>query len=156
MAILRKYRCPDCQTVFDFWHPTGHDLEPDCPGCKTQANWEPTAAAIVGAHSKAMDIMQNVAEQQFGLTDFKDSTREGESAVKLTPVQSDMAKPFWEGGAHLAPGAPPVANQTLLAGAKQGFRGPDPIGTLHSGMKAKQKRGESTSPFRVIGEGERL
>jgi hypothetical protein len=156
--IIRTYHCKDCDALFEVQHDSGDEPYPDCPKCEKVLDWRPIGFAIGGTNKgKAMDYTQKVLEQDYGLTDFKDNTREGESVIKMpvettaqrevrelvekevaknalqTPEQQASAAKFFGG----SPGGPPQhLTQTFLAGAKAGVQGPDPMALLHKGAKS--------------------
>lgn len=100
MAIVRTYLCGDCGTKFDKLHFDRSEPPPECPGCQALAAKQvqvPAGFAIKGNTSKAVDITQSIMEKDLGYSDFKDSVREGETAVKtprhLEAAVSNMWKP---------------------------------------------------------------
>lgn len=93
MAIVRTYLCGDCGTKFDKLHFDRSEPPPECPGCQAIAAKQvqvPAGFAIKGNISKAVDMTQSIMENDLGFTDFKDSVREGEIAVK-TPAHLEAA-----------------------------------------------------------------
>jgi len=84
--IIRTYRCNECQEVFDVTCES-NDGDPDCPYCKQVLVWTPKSFAIGTNKGKAVDVTQQIMEEDYGLTDFNDNMREGDIAAK-TPVRS--------------------------------------------------------------------
>lgn len=82
-------RCPDCGTTFRL---TSHDDTPpplECPVCAQQAVYEPPKPGLLTVKSKAMDIAQTIAEEDYGLTDIRDNQRQGDvAAVGPAPMQT--------------------------------------------------------------------
>lgn len=88
---VRVYRCPDCNHK---WKTESHlgFLEPDCPSCGFHPDPVPQRVcmpAIVGTKSKAVDFAQQVAEEDFGLTNMRDNAKEGETAF-IPPTMPNM------------------------------------------------------------------
>ena len=128
--VARTYRCAVCKTTVTLRQESAEGA-PDCPTCHGDTDWQPGGFTITGAKSQAVDIAQRVVEKQFGLTDLKDNTREGEAAFKPTVQQSKMIDNYWaDQSAQIGENRIPM--QTLLAGAKSGpSAGPDPVTLLH-------------------------
>lgn len=77
--VRRTYECTDCSTVFEVTLDSGDDGHPDCPTCSKVLEWRPSKVSIGGSNrSKAVDMAQNIMEQDYGLTNFKDNNREGD------------------------------------------------------------------------------
>lgn len=131
--VVRSYRCGVCKTSVTLRQESAEGA-PDCPTCHGDTDWQPGGFMITGAKSQAVDIAQRVVEKQFGLTDLKDNTREGEAAFKPTVVQSKMIDNYWAGEAATI-GSNRIPMQTLLAGAKGGPQSPDPVSMLHKAQK---------------------
>jgi len=83
--ILRTYRCNECQEVFDVTCES-NDPDPDCPYCKQVLVWTPKSFAIGTTKGKAVDVTQQIMEEDYGMSDFNDNMREGDIAAK-TPVR---------------------------------------------------------------------
>lgn len=84
--IIRTYRCNECQEVFDVTCESS-DGDPDCPYCKQVLVWTPKSFAIGTTKGKAVDVTQQIMEEDYGLTDFNDNMREGDVAAK-TPSRT--------------------------------------------------------------------
>lgn len=159
--IIRTYLCRDCGKMFDHTCESS-DGDPDCPTCAVPVQWVPTKFAIGGSTmSKAVDLTQQVLEQDYGETNFNDQQREGDIAFKNTPrpraeqevmdkLEHDakefaagkaQANPaFWAGGQ----GGPP---QNIIAAAMAGAKeqtalanreGVNPMDLLHKAGKDGQ------------------
>lgn len=143
--IIRTYACNDCGVEFEVTCESS-DPDPPCPNCSRVLDWVPGMFAITGNKSRAVDMTQQILEQDFGLTNFKDNQREGDvtaitppepstaerekvlrslseaaqatGAPPLNAEQAAMAAPFW-GGAPSPTAAPIASRETLLAGAAQ-------------------------------------
>lgn len=111
MAVVRTYQCNDCGVTFKHWHDSGDEPEPECPACalaaaeapapkkrgrpkgsKTGAKkngvaWVPEKFAMTGNRSRAMDLAQKIAEEDYGMTNMRDNLRVGDVAG-MTPVAS--------------------------------------------------------------------
>lgn len=79
--IIRTYRCNDCSEVFDVSFENGDMPEPECPFCKIELQWMPRSFNISTNKGKAVDIAQKSIEADFGLTNFNDHTKEGETVA---------------------------------------------------------------------------
>lgn len=84
--IIRTYRCNDCDEVFEVTCESS-DGDPPCPYCEKVLNWQPKSFAIGTTKGKAIDVTQQIMEEDYGLTDFNDNMREGDIAAK-TPVRT--------------------------------------------------------------------
>lgn len=88
--IRKRFRCPQCNRRAEVWIRPDDD-DPVCPyGCRNdneavQTQWEPGSFAIGSNKGKALDIAQNIIEQDFGVTNFNDQQREGDIAYKAEP-----------------------------------------------------------------------
>ena len=93
MTIIRTYRCNDCSEVFEVTLEHGDMGDPDCPYCAIEMQWQPRPFHITSNKAKAVDIAQKSIEADFGLTDFNDRTKEGETVAMapkaLTTAQHD-------------------------------------------------------------------
>lgn len=155
-------KCGKCRKRYTAWWPKDDESNPPCSFCFPPEPWAPTTFAIHNPHrAKAMKIAMEVAEHQ-GFTDMKDNLREGDTAVKLTPKQSQMAEQsealsahmmnpggvtprqksmlqnFWGGSSRPGIGVPNT--NTLLAGARTGAQaakseGLNPLSILQGGIK---------------------
>jgi hypothetical protein len=148
--VTRTYRCPSCEQRFRVFGMAADDGAPPCPKCNWQeSEWVPEAIAITGSRSKAIDITQQIAEKQFGLTNMADNLREGDVAVPLNPTQSKMAENFW-GGAKENTGAAIPAAQVMGAASQwagQSRReGYDPITLALSHKRQPQLRQTRLGP----------
>lgn len=88
MAIVRTYKCEDCDTTFDKLHFDRGEGPPPCPGCQAIASKQtqvPAGFSIGGNASKAGDICYDIVSKDYGMSDMNDRMREGDVAAK-TPV----------------------------------------------------------------------
>ena len=153
--IRRTYECEDCKTVYEV------DCSPDdpdfpCPECSIVMQWRPQRLNIGGSNeSKAVNYAQKVMEEDYGLTNYKDNAVAGESGAIMpsqTTVErekmerearemvaqttSDNVKSFWGGNQGATPQVNSVTGQSLIANAKVGPAGVDPMAMLHQGVKS--------------------
>jgi hypothetical protein len=153
--VYRTYGCDDCGNEWEV-SCAADDPAPDCPTCTKILDWRPKSFAIGGSNaSKAVDYTQNIMEQDYGLTNFRDSAVEGESAAimpkyttseneqltrevmqyteqtKETQVKND----FWGQNHGQASHMNTVTAQGMIAAAKVGPQGVDPMAMLHQGVK---------------------
>ena len=126
MPVIRTYQCPDCEGRFEFYHRTSSEPPPaHCDLCKApmfDAEPELPKINIGGSNiAKSVDQVYASAEQSLGVTDMKDSLREGEPAAKIpvntvTRVAAQMGHNFWGGGSPHMGSAPEMIDRksTLL------------------------------------------
>jgi hypothetical protein len=84
---IRVYRCPDCGHKWRTESKLGF-LEPDCPQCGFHPDPLPVRMgmpAIIGTKAKAVDEAYRVASEDYGLTNLRDNSKEGETAF-IPPV----------------------------------------------------------------------
>ena len=177
--IIRTYKCDDCELEFEV-NCESNDPDPDCPTCSKILDWVPGMFAINGNKSKALDVTQKIIEEDFGMSNLKDNTREGEAAfIEPTPVTTveretvernireyaaqavavpaPISRSDVDGGPASASfnwgtqpqgnPAPQVSMQHVIATAKQGPQGPNPMTMLHQGIKS----GALRTPMRIVG-----
>jgi len=82
--IIRTYRCNDCGDTFDVTCESA-DGDPDCPFCAKVLQWQPERFSIGTNRSRALDLTQNIIENDYQLSDLKDNLREGDVAAKGPP-----------------------------------------------------------------------
>ena len=152
--IYRTYQCDDCDTVFEVSLDTGDAPDPDCPTCSKVLQWTPKSFAITGVKSKAIDLAQDVLENDYGLSNFKDNNREGDVGIvrhietrqeteivertareMVTQTNDPAVKAFWGQNAGAPTAVNSMTGQSLIAMAKQGPAAVDPMAMLHSGVK---------------------
>lgn len=124
MPVIRTYRCPDCEGKFEFYHRTSSEPPPaHCELCKAPMfDTEPELPRInIGGSDivKSVDQVYAASEQSLGVTDMKDSLREGEPAAKMplntvTRVAAQMGHNFWGGG------SPHMGSATDMISASRG------------------------------------
>lgn len=90
--IRRTYACDEC--TFEWTVSCEWDSPiPDCPVCEQVARQEFKPIAIGTNKGKAIDYAQQMAEQDYGLTDMNDNMRAGDIAAKgPPPVQTAEAE----------------------------------------------------------------
>lgn len=86
LMIRRTYHCEVCGDHFEVTCES-NDPDPPCPYCEKVLEWVPGMFAITGHKSKAVDLTQQILEQDYGLTNFKDSQREGDITAMM-PVET--------------------------------------------------------------------
>jgi len=97
--IFRKYRCTDCEYVFQVTHPSRDGPIPGCPLCASRERAQtapvslmPAAPALRTGHlHAAVDMAQEMMEEQ-GYTDFRDHAKPGDIAVKGPPPLQTAAR----------------------------------------------------------------
>lgn len=146
MPVVRTYAC-DCGHQWTEYHSSSDDAYPDCPICAaSEPKWVPQPLRITGDKSRAIDYAQQVAEEDYGLSNMKDNTRAGEAAAmgpaaettaeresraqreaeaarevgarmtSASPEVQQAVKQFWGGAA----GANPAARINIQAAGAQG------------------------------------
>lgn len=104
-----------------------------------------------------MDYTQSVLENDYGLSNFRDNTREGDNSIiqrqetkveaekverevreQMAAVQADPEKvnQFWGNNAGGATTMQSMTGQSMIAMAKVGPQGVDPMAMLHQGVKS--------------------
>lgn len=161
ILIRRKYRCDVCEHIFEARHESPDEPPPDCPACVQlgqavgQPLYIPPMPGIGTTKGKAIDLAQQMAEEDYGLTDMNDNQRAGDIAFKgpapMQTAESDQlihtmaqyaaqtgAAPLPEG-----PRAPDGTRQVLVDPALQaqnywqGNAGGSAEGTVGQGAAAK-------------------
>lgn len=151
---VTKYECRDCGHRFRRTHNWG-DPDPDCPRCGFIPAPVPqriAAPAIIGTKARAVDIAQQIAEQDYGLTNMRDNLREGDTPfieppapkVEGPPTRQTLSRPaFLWGGAAPASLAPvggtsraQLLQNATAASTMARAEGKDPMELLH---RAKPK-----------------
>jgi len=164
--IIRTYECLDCLTTFEVTCESSDAGDPDCPNCNRVLEWRPGMFSIATNKSKAMNVAQQILEEDYGLNNFKDNSREGDIAAiipsettaqreqrerataavememaktkpQITDAQAEAVRAFW-GGPQNHPVSPMATGPALITAAKAGPQGPDPMKMLH----------DSKPPFR--------
>jgi putative FmdB family regulatory protein len=131
---IRTYGCPDCGNVMDVvltvaeWETP----PPDCPVCTAQTEQHFKPFAVGGSvQGRAAAIAQDIAEKDFGLTNFE-LGRHGEPAAPRY-------------GAPAVPKAPPgVDPQAVLKGM---------IGSTGRAQIDPSRSGAGFSPLRALQDG---
>lgn len=167
--IRRTYQCAECEKVFTF-ECNADDGDPVCPNpdCDKVLEWRPVSFAIGGSNEgKAVNYAQKIMEQDYGLTNFKDNTREGDNSIimrqetkaetelverevreQMRAIEADPAKSqqFWGGNAGNPAPLTSMTGQSMIAMAKVGPQAVDPMAMLHSGVK----KGTIPSPQQMM------
>ena len=171
--IIRTYRCDDCQQVFEVTLDSGNDGDPDCPSCTKVLDWVPTRFATTTVKTKAVKVAQDILEQDYGLTNWKDGNREGDVAAIMpaptrqqTEEQAKIAREVQQMAeqARLPPAsmkdapqgvwgnsgrpANPMMMSTLLASAKASMSDPRP-GMAQPDPVAMALAGARQSPVKL-------
>lgn len=90
-TFKRRYRCDDCGLVFDSHHRSQDEPVPPCPRCPAETpapSYMPPMPALNTTKSKAIDLAQKMAEEDYGLTDINDNQRAGDIAFKAPAPMS--------------------------------------------------------------------
>jgi hypothetical protein len=167
--IRRTYQCGNCDRVFTF-ECSSDDGDPFCPNpdCDKVLEWRPQSFAIGGSlEGKAVRYTQDIMEKDFGLSNFKDNAQQGESGIirrQETKVETEIVnqtmseikqqtagsdearKQFWGANAGNPTALGSITGQSMIAMAKQGPQGADPLAMLHQGVKA----GKIPSPQQMM------
>jgi hypothetical protein len=145
--IRRTYQCRDCEREFIF-ECAADDPDPPCPNpkCDQVLDWRPISFAIGGSiEGKAAAYTYKALEQDYGLTDFRDNARPGDSGIitrpetkveaeavereyraQISQLSPEKTAQFWGESAGAAAAAPgnagikSMTGQSLLAMAKVG------------------------------------
>jgi len=150
------------------------DPDPPCPNpdCDKVLEWRPQSFAIGGSHAgKAVDLTQSIMEQDYGLTNFKDNARTGDTAIiahhetkvetekverefreQMAAVKPEQVNQFWGANAGAPTALTSMTGQSLIAMAKAGPPSIDPIGALQTQLK---RSNVSRSPASMVKEGYR-
>lgn len=158
--IIRTYLCTDCNTEFEVTCESGNAGDPDCPTCTKVLQWIPAWRGASKTNvGRAADVAQQILEEDYGMTNFRDNSREGDiaaitpsetmaerekreaavaavnmemakTAPQLNDAQAEAVKAFWGAGPQ-APINPAINAPALIAAAKAGPQGNDPIKMLH-------------------------
>lgn len=157
MAIYGTYHCDDCEIQFKGWRESDGPY-PDCPQCNAKGGWAPQSPNIIGVKAKAIDIAQKVAEENFGLTDMRDNTRQGDTIVKSpSPIQTSEAdaitrdlQAYTDAPPELAPHLKQYV-QNFFGATNQG-PSIDPLSTIQSAAPAaKIARDQGVDPIAMLG-----
>ena len=156
--IRRTYECVDCETRFEV-ECNSDDPDPACPNpdCNRILDWRPGGFAIGGSDTaKAANLTQKILEEDYGLSNFKDNAKEGETGIvrrQETKVETELvtrelvqmteqaksnpelARSFWGGNAGPPTTMQSMTGSSLIQMAKVGPQGHDPMAMLHSGVK---------------------
>lgn len=100
ILIRRRYHCDVCDLIFDMRHESEDEPMPDCPKCiadgqaaASKIEWVPPLPAIGTNKGKAIDLAQEIAEQDYGMTNMRDNQRPGDTAfLPDAPMQTAEAE----------------------------------------------------------------
>lgn len=173
--IRRTYRCPQCDREFVF-ECNSNDPDPSCPNpdCDKVLEWRPQSFAIGGStEGKAAAYTYKALEEDYGLSNFRDNAKPGESGIvarQETKVEAEKVerefreqiaqtnnfqeaqKRFWGDNSGASPNMNNVTGQSMLAMAKAMNQSDpnyvDPISALH---RMGKRGGRKTSD--MVNEG---
>ena len=92
MSIIRTYACGDCEAIFEMWCESSDELDPPCPNCEKELKWQPKGFAIGGSNqSKAVKVAQDMLENDYGLTNYKDNNKPGDVGY-IDPTRKTAAE----------------------------------------------------------------
>jgi len=131
MAIYGTYHCDECDRQFKGWRESDGPY-PDCPTCNFGGSWAPQAPTIRGpearARAKAIDMAQDIAEKDYGMTDINDNQRAGDiAAVAPTQIQTAEADAITR-EVMAASNAPPAVAEHLKGWVQNYFGATMPTG----------------------------
>ena len=155
--IRRTYQCPNCDKIFTV-QCESNAPDPACPNpdCDKVLEWRPQSFAIGGSvEGKAVALTQNILENDYGLSNFKDNTRAGDNSIiqrqetraeadkverefheQMAQVDQSKSNAFWGSSSGQATGLHTMTGQSLIAMAKHGPAAADPIALLNQGVKS--------------------
>lgn len=172
--IRRTLNCTDCGFTWQEYVASSDVPVPECAACQhAETRRIPGPFAITGAKSKAIDMAQQMAEQDYGLTDIRDNQRAGDIAAvgpppiqtseaeaitremvqagvsaDMAPIMQDAVRNFWQqNGAVSAADTGSAIAAAAPAAAAARASGHDPIGLLHQAGKS----GASDIRLNVVG-----
>lgn len=143
------YKCNDCYSLTKIFEDIGEKSIDECPACgsKNIQFRGKIAKDICGDNAiknKCVDKTADIVMTDYGMTDLKDSVRQGEAmAPKLAPTLQTGADNFF-GGARAAamPRNAAAIAKRALAGSFRDRSYLDPVAALHtSEKKAGGRRG---------------
>jgi DNA-directed RNA polymerase subunit RPC12/RpoP len=162
-VITRTYQCLDCGDIWDV-DCVSSDPAPDCPYCAKVLEWRPGLFSITTVKAKAVDYTQQILEEDYGLSNFRETPREGdvsglpppprtreqdqliaqlerearqeaEAAKAVSPQLTQAVNQFFPGVTSAA--LPPALSHSLLAGLKVGpYAGVNAMDLLHKAGRA--------------------
>jgi DNA-directed RNA polymerase subunit RPC12/RpoP len=135
--IFRKYRCTDCEYLFQVTHTSRDEPVPACPLCASREKLQTAPVALMpaspalrtaGLHA-AVNMAQEMMEEQ-GYTDMNDYARPGDIAVKgPAPLQTSEREATLREVAELAgPEAAAALEPSLQAQVKNFWNTPGAAG----------------------------
>lgn len=186
--IRREWRCDECDHSWNTIHEDGeesHSYVPECPNCPILQMRERRAAqqvfrpvAVLGTASKALAVAETMMREDYGMTNMRDHTHEGDIApIAPSPINTAEAdaitreiinaggvpeasaphvkaqvQSFWGAGQAAAPAipaAPALMPQATVAARQARNEGADPIAMLHAGRAASPKH-DPLANLRVV------
>ena len=125
--IYRTYECLDCHQFFEVTC-NSDDGDPDCPTCAKVLDWKPGMFNTKSDVSRAADLTQEILNTDYGLDNFNDNTREGDTVYKApveTREQREMAKALEDQAKMVKdiPGMMPESTKQQAAGFWAGGSG---------------------------------
>jgi len=134
MPVTRTYLCDDCGYEFKKFHMDRNEPAPDCEMCAQVTHSIPGRFNITGVKAKAIDMVQKMVEEDYGMTNMRDNGREGDIAAmgpsqvqtaeaeqltrqmmeaqpQLAPEQAAMVNTFWK--TSMTPGSQPQSQGGL-------------------------------------------
>ena len=89
--IYKTFACSDCDSIFEVFCESS-DPDPDCPTCSKVLQWTPSKVSIGGStEGKAVKIAQDIMENDYGLTNFKDNNKPGDVGY-IDPTRKTLAE----------------------------------------------------------------
>lgn len=121
MPITRTYECDDCDQQFQRIHYDRNEPAPECPYCEAAKTrnipgmFGKPGFGTTSIKSKAIDYAQQSLATDYGLTDLRTGTREGESVVvPPPPIQAaERGQMVEELKAAYGPAAPAMAEHLI-------------------------------------------
>lgn len=141
MPVTRTYVCDDCQYEFSQFHMNRDEPAPECPACYAATHSIPGRFNITSARSKAVDLTQKIAEEDFGLTNIRDNSRAGDiAALPPSQVQTAEAEMLTRQMKEAAPQMDEQKAELVNAFWKNSMSGATPPGAGTPGMTREQER----------------
>lgn|SRR5215472_85833 len=141
MPIIRTYGCPECGYLTDVTLDSAawDEPPPTCPRCdarEMQQEFKPVA--LGGSNrSRAVAIAQEIASQDYGVSDFNAVAREGEVPKVRYKDSSEIPKSQWTGPSATKLQLGREALETAIAlGRETRLKYGSGLDVLHSALKA--------------------
>lgn len=170
--IRRTYACIDCEQEFTV-ECESDAPDPVCPNpsCNKVLDWRPQGFAIGGSNEgKAVAATQQILENDYGLSNFKDNAKEGETGIvrrqetkvetelverevreQMRAIENDPAKTaqFWGASVGNPTTMQSMTGRSLIQMAKVGPQAPNPMSLFHN---QAVKAGISRDPRSMVNE----